>query len=72
MLVGTANYTPARAVGEHIRRSLEDITVDVLDLFAVASGDEPEEDFLGEILGVAKARRPSLEKAIERAAIALG
>ena len=70
MLVGTARGAPSGAIGEHARRGLEDVAVDAFDPLTFAARSESQEDFLGEILGVAKARRPPLKEAVQRAAIA--
>jgi hypothetical protein len=71
VFVTGADGGSASAVREHARSRLEDVTVDALDLLAVAPRCESQENFLGEILSIAaQLRRTARKETIQRAAIA--
>src|SRR5439155_45522 len=70
MPVCGSNGVAARAVGEDVRRSLEDVPVDSLDLLALAAARQSQKDFLRQILAVAlELRRTPFEEPRQRAAI---
>jgi hypothetical protein len=72
VILGTMRRAATPAIGKHVGRDPQDITVKIADRLGAAPRDDPGEDFLDEVLDVCGVSGPPLEETHEPAADRLG